>query len=112
MDRAIKWLIRLLSQRDHRPKCTAMLEDLGLGQVERIFALDITAANVVADGIAHDLHRRIQHEGELRLRHIPMTVAAETDPVVRTNDLLRQRFEKELWTLSLIDSDIDILGDR
>ena len=55
-----RWMVvdllgRLRREQNARAERAASVVDLGLRQVERIFALDVARAHIVADGVADDL---------------------------------------------------------
>src|SRR5690606_3130455 len=65
-----------LAQADGRADRAGTVVDLGLRQVQRVLALDAARGHVVADGVAADGPGAVQHQYQLRLGHVPATVAA------------------------------------
>ena len=62
---------RLRVDRDARAQRAATVIDLGLGKVQRVLALDIAGAHIVADGIAYDAAVLIEQKGQFWLRDRP-----------------------------------------
>src|SRR5262245_36955584 len=66
----------LVGRDDQRADREAALEDLALGQVERILALDVPGRDVVGAGVADDPAALVDHERELGLGGGELGVAA------------------------------------
>ena len=67
---------RRLEQRDPGSQPATGVVHLGLRQVERILALDVATAHVIADSESHQPQSRREHQGELRLGNVPSSVRA------------------------------------
>src|SRR6266446_593354 len=80
---------------DDRPQGTAIIVDLGLWQVERIFSLDVASAHVVADREPDDLKMGRDDQSQLRLGHAPLAVAANVNPAARIDHALRIGLEEQ-----------------
>ena len=65
------------------PECTAGVVDLGLRQIERVLALDVPGADIVADREADQLQRGAQDQSQLGLGHRPARVAADANRLAR-----------------------------
>src|SRR5262249_32935410 len=70
--------------------------DLGLRQVERVLALDVARTHVVADRVADQLEPGGQHQGQFRLRHVPLAVAADEYAVAGADDAPGGGLEEQL----------------
>src|SRR5207247_1921555 len=82
LDRQVRW-VDILSRNDHRAEGTRAHIHFRLRQVERIRALDITRGHVVADGVAEDSAIRRCYDRQLRLRHVPLRIGADSNRCVR-----------------------------
>ena len=68
-----------VAQRNPGTERARSVVDLGLRQVERVLALDVPRGDVVAGAEPDDLASRVDHQRELRLRHVPAAVATNAD---------------------------------
>ena len=102
----------VVGQRDHRAQRAGVAVHLGLREVERVLALDIAAADVVADRVAYGLCVWIHDQRQFRFRHAPVAIAPQPDPIVGADDLAPDRLEKDLGTFSLIHPDVNLLRLR
>ena len=81
-----------------------------LGQVERIFPFDITAAHVVAYDHPHDFARRVGDESQFRLGHAPLV---SVSAVVQQPDLLfrlQPEADAAAWLRAHTPPDAVVLG--
>ena len=114
-----RWISRLDRQRarvrdlprqgDDRAEGGAGAVDLGLRQVDRVLALDAAGRDVVADGVAGDLARRVDQQRHLRLRHVPRRVAPDRDRLARRRDAIRRGLEEDFGPLGVVDLRVDVL---
>src|SRR5690606_19716248 len=58
----------------------------------------------VADGVAGDVARRIEHQGELRLGNVPGRAVANTKPRAATDTAPRRRFQEDLRPGGIVDT--------
>src|SRR5262249_6840474 len=82
-------------ERDDWAEGAAVVVDLRLRQVERVFALDVAGAHVVADGVADDLEPRRQYQRDLRLRHRPAAVVTNPHALAGADYAIGGRLEEE-----------------
>ena len=80
---------------DPRADGAGAVVDLGLREVEEVFALDVARAHVVADGEAGEFAAGIEHEGQLGLGHVPLCVGADANLVAGADGLFGHGFEEE-----------------
>ena len=95
-------------RRGCRAEGAASVVDLGLGQVERVLALDVAGAHVVADGVADDDAAGIDDESEFGLGHGPFCVLADADLVAGADGAAGGGLEEELWALGGVDAVVKI----
>ena len=65
-----------------RAKRTGACVDLGLGEIERVFAFDVAAAHIVADGVADDLPAGVITRASSGSGTFQVRVPADADWVV------------------------------
>src|SRR5204862_459885 len=83
-----------------------------LRQVERVLALDVPRAHVVADRVADDRAARGHDERELGLGHIPACVAADPHGLAAPTHTMRRRLEEELRALGVIHAIVEVTASR
>ena len=90
------------------PSAAQRSKSLRLRQVQRIFALDVAAAQVVADGVAD--HGTVAGDGQRQLGfgHDPPRVAAQVHRDAGTNDAIRRRLEEQFRPLGIVDPVVEI----
>src|SRR5690606_30379484 len=107
-DACCRPLIGHRGERNGRAERARTRVDLGLGQIERVLALDIATAHVVADGDADNLHGWIHDQRQFRLGHIPVRIAADAYLAVGADYPGSARLEKDLRARGGVDARIDI----
>src|SRR5215210_775251 len=88
---------------DAWPKRARTVVDLGLREIQRVLALYVARGDVVAGGVADDLHPAVDDQNELGLGHVPTAVPANAYPVPRADDPPSRSLEKELGPLGVVD---------
>src|SRR5579863_2966409 len=99
---------RAFTHKDARSERATAVIHLCLGQIERILALDIARAHVIADGVAVDAALWADDESELRFRHGPMGVAPDPNFAPRTDCTAGRRFEEEFRAFGGIDAIVEV----
>ena len=69
----------------HGPRGARAVVDFGLRQVERVFAFDVSAADVVADRAADDFPAGVQRECEFGFGNVPGRVLAQPNGLARAD---------------------------
>ena len=87
---------RLFGNQNARAQGAAIVVELGLRQIERILALDVAGAHVVADGEPDQLSLRRNDQRQFRLGNRPFRVAADADRLAGTGDAPRHGLEEQL----------------
>ncbi|MEY5026965.1 MAG: hypothetical protein RLZZ244_2493 [Verrucomicrobiota bacterium] len=84
-----------VAHEDSGAEGAAVAPDLGLGEVERIFALDVPGAEIIGDGVSEDFPVGIECECKFRLGNVPAGVGAQAHGFARGDDAVRSGFEEE-----------------
>src|SRR5919112_4808562 len=90
-------------ENDAWPQRARTVVDLGLGEIQRILTLNIARRDIVAGGIADDLHPAVDDQNEFGLGHVPTTVPADAYPVPGADDPPPRSLEKKLGPLGAVD---------
>src|SRR5262245_58570340 len=88
VDRPVLHRRRSLSERYPRTQGARPFVDFGLRKIQEILALDVPRAHVVADREPYDHSTRVDHERQLRFRHVPARVTPDSHSVAGWNDFL------------------------
>src|SRR3712207_2726158 len=90
-------------ENDARPQRARTVVDFGLGQIQRILALYVARGDIVAGGVADDLHPAVDDQNEFGFGYVPTAVPADAYPVPGSHDPPPRSLEKELGTLGVVD---------
>src|SRR5690606_5063730 len=90
-------------QRDGRAEGAGAVVDLGLGQIQRVAALDVAGADVVADRQADQPEGVVEYQGQLGLGHAPPRVGADPDRVAGADEAGRGGLEEQLGAVGRVD---------
>src|SRR5215217_4373165 len=96
------------AQNDTGPQGAAAVVDFGLRQVQRVLTLYIPRRDVVAGGVAYDLHPAVNDQHELRLRHVPVAVFADAHGPFMPHNPPTDSFEEELGSHGIVDLVVDV----
>ncbi len=103
---------RIAADENARAQRATAVVDLGLRKIERIFALDIARAHIVADGVADDLAARVDEQRQLRLGNRPRSVGANAHVAAGAGDAARRGFEEKLRALGGVNAVVEIAAAR
>src|SRR5215207_7389964 len=95
-------------QGDTGSQGAAAVVDLGLRQVQRVLSFYVPGRNVIAGGVADDLHPAVHDEHKLGLRHVPAAVLADAHGLAVSRDPPADGLEEELGPLGVVDLVVDV----
>jgi len=99
----------VLRNRDRRAERAGGGEELGLGEVEGVLALHVACRHVVADRGSEQLAVGSQNERELRLRHRPRGIGADSHRSARSDGSTAACvLHEQLRTVGVVDEAVDV----
>src|SRR5919112_4381130 len=90
-------------ENDAWPQRARTVVDFGLGEIQRILALNIARRDIVAGGVTDDLHPAVDDQDQFGLGHVPTAVPADAYPVPGADDPPPRGLEKKLGPLGVVD---------
>src|ERR1700690_1813653 len=94
---------RTLAHENPGPQRTTAVIHLGLGQVERILALDVARTHVIPNRVACDVSAPTYKQSQFRLRHCPAGIRADPYLLPRPDSAAGSGLEKQLRPLRRVD---------
>ena len=107
-----RWIGGSGADQDRRAERAAPVVDLGLRQVERIFAFDVAGAHVVADRVAKDAPAAVDRQGQFRLRRVPGGVRADAHRAAGGGGGARAPLVEQLRPLGGVDAVVEAAAPR